>query len=51
MSNFAETVSTMRSQKKSAVLNAQPNIEMLTHLVHPVLLGIYASYQKEKIIW
>ena len=39
------------SENRSALLNYQPSINSFTYLVHPVLLGIYAFYRKEKILW
>ena len=51
MANFVETVSTMRAEGRPALFNCQPNMEMLTHLVHPLLLGIYAEQQREQVEW
>lgn len=29
----------------------QPNISVLTYLVHPVMLSVYALHYKERIVW
>lgn len=51
MANFINVSEIIRNEKRSCVFNIQPEIETLTYLIHPVLLGLYGFYQKQKILW
>lgn len=51
MANFINVLELVRNQKRSCLFNIQPEIQTLTYLIHPGLVGIYGFYQKEKILW
>lgn len=51
MAGFVGEAEGVRGGRRGCLFNLQAEIEILPYIIHPVLLGLYALYQKEKILW